>query len=296
MLLKNSQIQDRLFKKSLDFSGLFLPLVILGILLTLIIHSLPSLKEFGLPFVWHKTWNPVFDKFGALPFIVGTLLTSVLALLISVPFALAVSIFLGEYFKEGFLPSFVQTLVELLSGIPSVIYGFWGLFSLVPVIRALEMKINVPPFGVGIFTASLVLAIMIIPYAASLGREALRMVPQEMKDAAYSLGATRYEVIKTVVLPYAKSGIISGFFLALGRALGETMAVTMVIGNSQYLPKSIFSTSNTMASLIANEFTEAMGNLHLSSLVEIGLLLFLITTLINILGRWLIGINNKDQG
>ena len=272
---------------------MFMPVLIIGILITLIISSFPSLKEFGFHFVIGREWDPVFSKFGAFPFIVGTFLTAFLSLVISIPFSLAVSIFLGEYFREGFLPSLLQSLVELLSGIPSVIYGFWGLFFLVPIVRAIEMKFNVPPFGVGILTASLILAIMIIPFSASLGREALKMVPQDVKEAAYSLGATRYEVIKKVILPYAGSGIISGFFLALGRGVGETMAVTMVIGNSQHLPENIFSPSNTMASVIANEFTEATANIYLSSLIEIGLLLFLITTLVNILGRWLIGRYNR---
>jgi len=179
-------------------------------------------------------------------------------------------------------------VTELLAGIPSVIYGFWGLFVFVPIVRKLEMKIGIPPYGVGIFTASVILAVMVVPYASSIGREVISLVPSDVKEAAYSLGATRQEVIMKVILPYARSGIMAGILLALGRALGETMAVTMVIGNSNFLPRSMFSPGNTMASVIANEFTEATGRLYLSSLIEIGLLLFLVTVVINITGRYII--------
>jgi phosphate transport system permease protein len=198
------------------------------------------------------------------------------------------SIFLGEYSTKGTVASLLQSAIELLAGIPSVIYGFWGLFILVPIVRSIEIKLGVTPIGVGIFTSALVLSIMIIPYAASLGREVIRLVPDELKEAAYSLGATRFEVIKKVILPYVISGITAGNLLALGRAIGETMAVTMVIGNSNVIPKSIFAPANTMASVIANEFTEATDDIYLSSLVEIGLLLFMVTMVINIVGKQII--------
>ena len=259
-----------------------------AILLSLFLHSIPSLRAFGLSFFFTKTWDPVSGKFGMLSFLVGTLLTSFLSLLICLPFSLAISIFLGEYFREGPLSSFLRNVTELLAGIPSIIYGFWGLFVLVPIVRKLEISLGIPPYGVGIFTASLILAVMIIPYAASIGGEVISLVPADIKEAAYSLGATRQEVITKVILPYARSGIMAGILLALGRALGETMAVTMVIGNSNLLPLSIFSPGNTMASVIANEFTEATGRLYLSSLIEIGLLLFLVTMVINIMGRYII--------
>ena len=178
--------------------------------------------------------------------------------------------------------------MELLAGIPSVIYGFWGLFILVPLVRSIEIGLGVDPYGVGIFTASLILSVMIIPYSASLGREVIDLVPAEVKEAAYSLGATRFEVIRRVILPHARSGIFAGVLLALGRALGETMAVTMVIGNANFIPRSIFSPSNTMASVIANEFTEATENIHLSSLVEIGLLLLIVSAVVNIIGKYAI--------
>jgi phosphate transport system permease protein len=276
------------FRKSLVLSALAIVILLAAIFLSLLLQSLPALKTFGISFFFNKTWNPVSGQFGTLVFLVGTLLTSFLALLICLPFSLAISIFLGEYFREGLFASFLKNVTELLAGIPSVIYGFWGLFVLVPVVRGFEMKLGIFPYGVGIFTASLILSVMIIPYAASIGREVIALVPSEIKEAAYSLGATKQEVITKVIVPYARSGIIAGILLALGRALGETMAVTMVIGNSNFLPKSIFSPGNTMASVIANEFTEATGRLYLSSLVEIGLLLFLVTMIINIIGKYII--------
>ncbi|HEC83554.1 MAG TPA: phosphate ABC transporter permease subunit PstC, partial [Firmicutes bacterium] len=204
------------------------------------------------------------------------------------PFAISIAIFLGEYCNRGPHAGLLRSAVDLLGGIPSTIYGFWGLMVLVPLVRSFELKIHVAPYGVGIFTASIVLAVMIIPCAAAIGREVIELVPADLKEAAYSMGATRSEVVRHVVLPHARSGILAGILLALGRAIGETMAVTMVIGNSNFLPKSIFSPANTMASIIANEFAEATDDIHLASLVEIGLLLFGVTMVINIVGRYII--------
>ncbi len=269
----------------LAFSILCVIAIVLTLFLTLLISSIPSIKTFGFGFIFGKVWNPVSQKFGALPFIVGTLLTSFLALIISTPFSLALSIYLGEYATKGVVSTVLQNAIELLAGIPSVIYGFWGLFVMVPMVRVLEMKLDVAPIGLGIFASALILAIMVIPYSASVSREVISLVPSTMKEAAYSLGATRFEVIRNVILPYTWSGIFAGIILALGRALGETMAVTMIIGNTNNIPGSIFSTGNTMASVIANEFTEANTNLYLSSLIEIGLLLFLITMIINFVGK-----------
>jgi phosphate transport system permease protein len=279
---------EPIFQKTLVLCALAVVVLLAAIFVSLLLHSFPSLRAFGLSFFFGKAWDPVSKEFGALPFLVGTLLTSFLSLLICLPFSLAISIFLGEYFREGGLSSFLKNVTELLAGIPSVIYGFWGLFVFVPIVRKLEMKIGIPPYGVGIFTASVILAVMVVPYASSIGREVISLVPSDVKEAAYSLGATRQEVIMKVILPYARSGIMAGILLALGRALGETMAVTMVIGNSNFLPRSMFSPGNTMASVIANEFTEATGRLYLSSLIEIGLLLFLVTVVINITGRYII--------
>ncbi len=279
---------DKVFKTFLYISAAGVVILIVSMFISLLLSSYPSIKTFGFKFVYSKRWNPVKGEFGALPFIVGTLLTSFLALFISIPFSITISILLGEYFRSGAVHTFIKLCVELLAGVPSIIYGFWGLFVLVPIIRTFELKFGIAPYGVGIFTASIILSIMIIPYSASIGSEVVGMVPSDIKEAAYSFGATRFEVIFHVVLPYAKSGIIAGTLLALGRALGETMAVTMVVGNSNFMPKSIFHPGNTMASVIANEFTEASGSLYLSSLIEIGVLLFIITTLVNICGNFII--------
>jgi phosphate transport system permease protein len=281
-------ISEASFRKFLYLAGLILLTLLVAIFLSLVAASLPALREFGFRFLYGRTWDPVHGVFGALVFLVGTLLTSFLALIISMFFSLPASIFLGEYFRHGKASTFMKSVIELLAGIPSVIYGFWALFFLVPLVRGLEMKLGVAPQGVGIFTSSLVLAVMIIPYASSIGSEVIRLVPAELKEAAFSLGATRFEVIRKVILPYAYSGIFAGVLLALGRALGETMAVTMVIGNSNFLPTSIFSPANTMASVIANEFTEATDSLYLASLIGLALVLFVVTMIINILGKWVI--------
>jgi phosphate transport system permease protein len=279
---------EKFFRQSLVVIAGLMIVLVSGILLTLIIESVPSVKSLGLKYLWGKTWDPINNVYGAYPFLLGTLLTSFLALFISIPFSFAVAIYLGEYNPKGWLSNFLKNTIDLIAAVPSVIYGFWGLIVLVPIVRDLEIKIGVLPYGIGIFSASLILAIMIIPYAASLGREMIRMVPSSLKEGAYSLGATRYEVIKTVVLPYTKSGLFAGVLLSLGRALGETMAVTMVIGNTSLIPTSIFAPGNTMASVIANEFTEADHTVYLSALIELGLVLFMVTVVINIIGKRII--------
>lgn len=279
---------ENFFRKLLSLAGVFIIVILLAILFTLFISSFPAIRTFGIYFFSGSTWDPVRSEFGALPFLMGTLATSLLALAISIIFSLPISIFLGEYFTQGGKATFIKSMIELLAGVPSVIYGFWGLFVMAPLVRKLELSLGVAPLGVGIFTASLILAIMIIPYSASLAREVISLVPADLKEAAYSLGATRLEVIQKVILPYAKSGIIAGILLSLGRALGETMAVTMVIGNRNSIPNSIFSPANTLASIIANEFTEATDSIYLASLVELALVLFLVTTFLNTLGKWII--------
>jgi phosphate transport system permease protein len=281
-------LSESSFRKILFVAGGFVLVLLLTIFLSLAIASFPGLRNFGIRFLWSTTWDPVRNEFGAFPFLVGTLATSFLALIISIVFSIPISIFLGEYFTKGGASTFIKSMIELLAGVPSVIYGFCGLFLLAPVVRSLEVTIGVIPYGVGIFTASLVLSIMIIPYTASIGREVINLVPSDLKEAALSLGATRFEVVRKVVLPYASSGIFAGILLSLGRALGETMAVTMVIGNSNFIPKSIFSPGNTLASVIANEFTEATGSLYLSSLIELGLVLFIVTTIINLIGKLIV--------
>jgi phosphate transport system permease protein len=285
----NGQIRaESLFKRSLVVIGAAMVVLVGGVLITLFIESIPSIKHLGIKYLWGTTWDPVNNVYGAAPFLLGTLLTSFLALIISIPFSFAIAIYLGEYNPKGWLSNFLKNTVEMIAAVPSVIYGFWGLLVLVPLVRELEMKIGVLPYGIGIFTASLILAIMIIPYAASLGREMIRLVPSPLKEGAYSLGATRYEVIKNVILPYTKSGLFAGILLSLGRALGETMAVTMVIGNTSLIPTSIFAPGNTMASVIANEFTEADHAVYLSALIELGLVLFLVTVVINMIGKRII--------
>lgn len=286
--------KERRFKKTLLLAAISLIVLIMAFLMMLIIGSVPSFKATGIHFLYGKTWDPVNNIFGAYPFLLGTLITSFLALIISIPFSLSIAVFLGEYYPRGWLSDLLKNAIELITAIPSVIYGFWGLFVLVPLVRKIEMRTGIIPYGVGILTASLILSLMIIPYAAAMGREIIRMTPLKLKEAAYALGATRCEVIRMVIFPYVKSGLLAGTLLSLGRALGETMAVTMVIGNSSRIPGNIFAPGNTMASVIANEFTEAVGSVYLSSLIELGLVLFLVTALINITGKKIIKRFNRS--
>jgi phosphate transport system permease protein len=276
------------FRALLVLVGLAVSVLLAGIFLSLLLFSRPALLKNGLRFLTGTEWNPVTQTFQALAFVAGTLLTSFLALAIATALSLALAILLGHYLHTGTLAAVMRTAVELLAGIPSVVYGFIGLFFLVPAVRVLQLAAGLPPYGVGILTASILLAFMILPYSASIGREMISLVPEDLKEAALSLGATTSEVVRKVSLPYARSGILGGVLLALGRALGETMAVTMVIGNSPSLTLDLLSPGNTMASLIANEFSEATGEVYLASLIEIGLLLFLVSTAINILGKLVI--------
>ena len=272
--------------------GVLLVLIIIGILATLIKESWDSIKSLGIGFLWGKVWDPVSNIYGAYPFLIGTLLTSFIALLISIPFSYAVSIYLGEYNPKGWLSNLLKNTIELIAAVPSIIYGFWGLFVLVPIIRRFEAHIGVAPYGIGVLTSSLILSVMIIPYAASLGITLIRMVPSNLKEGAYALGATRFEVIRSVIMPFTRTGLFAGVLLSLGRALGETMAVTMLIGNTSSLAHTfkdlIFGPSNTMASVIANEFTEADHELYLSALIELGLVLFFVTVVINLIGKRII--------
>ncbi|HUW06090.1 MAG TPA: phosphate ABC transporter permease subunit PstC [Williamwhitmania sp.] len=282
--IRSLNFREAAFRKTLSLSAILLIVLLISIFLTLLVSSLPSIQAIGLKFLYQKVWDPVANEFGALPFLAGTLMTSALAILISTPFALAIGLFLGEYYPRGWISGLIKNAVELLAGIPSVILGFWGIFTIVPIVRAIEMRMGAVPSGVGILAASIILAIMITPFSASLIRLVISMVPLHLKEAAYALGATRFEVVRFVIIPYIRSGMSAGILLALGRALGETMAVTMLIGNTQIIPKSIFDTGNTMASVIANEFTEATGKIYFSALIETGLVLFVVTTIINIIG------------
>lgn len=281
-----------IFRGLLKYISVIMVVLVVGILITLIWDSRASIQKLGFSYLWGKTWDPVNNVYGAWPFLLGTLLTSFIALIISIPFSYAIAIYLGEYNPTGWLSNFLKNTVELIAAVPSIIYGFWGMFVLVPIVRSIEIKVGIIPYGIGIFTSSLILAIMIIPYAASLGTTLIRMVPSPLKEGAYALGATRFEVIRSVVMPYTRSGLFAGILLSLGRALGETMAVTMLIGNTSAIGDSIkniiFGPSNTMASVIANEFAEADHDLYLSALIELGLVLFLVTVVINIIGKRII--------
>lgn len=276
---------DKILKQVLFSASLLMLLISAAIVFSLFKGSIPSISKFGWNFLFSTQWDPTQGKeqYGAMLFIVGTLLTSIVALIIALPMAFFTSLFVAEYFKGTKIASLVRTLVDLLAGIPSIIYGLWGFYVLRPII----VDIGLSPQGFGVFTSALILAIMVIPYATSLSNTTIMMVPNELKEAAYSLGATRLEVIKNVILPNARSGITASYILAFGRAIGETLAVTMLIGNENVIPKSVFGTGNTMASIIANQFGEASG-LQLSALIEIGLLLFVITTIINTIGKFII--------
>ena len=291
--LSNGQLKwETIFKRLLIAMSVLLLLIILGVLTTLIMESMPSIKSLGIGYLWGKVWDPVQNIYGAYPFLIGTLLTSFIALIISIPFSYAIAIYLGEYNPKGWLSDLLKNTVELIAAVPSIIYGFWGLFVLVPLVRTLELKLQILPYGVGVFTASIVLAVMIIPYGASLGITLIRMVPSPLKEGAYALGATRWEVIRSVIMPYTRSGLFAGVLLSLGRALGETMAVTMLIGNTTAIADTfknmIFGPGNTMASVIANEFAEADHTLYVSALIELGLVLFFVTVVINMLGKRII--------
>jgi len=276
---------DRITKTVLFAASFLVLIVAAGIVFSLVKGAIPAFKEFGLKFIITNEWNPTEGKevYGALPFIAGTLITSILALIICLPLASSTSLFVAEYFRNTRIANILSSLIDLLAGIPSIVYGLWGFYTLRPFIISLGLSDQ----GFGIFTSSLILAIMIIPFATSLSNEIIAMVPDELKEAAYSLGATRLEVIFNVIIPNARSGIIASYILALGRALGETMAVTMLIGNSNVIPSGLFDTGNTMASIIATQVGEASG-LKLSALIAIGLLLFAITGLVNSLGKYII--------
>ncbi|MGL5683235.1 MAG: phosphate ABC transporter permease subunit PstC [Marinifilaceae bacterium] len=276
-------MKDFLFKKLLLLSSVLILLICSGMIYSLVSGSIETFSHFGIfRFIFSGEWdpNPQQEQYGALPFIVGTVLTSFCALLFCLPLSLPVALFVGEYFRGKRIATVLSSVIDLLAGIPSIVYGLWGFYTFRPIIAGLGLS----PQGFGILTSAVVLAIMIIPYAASLSAEFIGMAPRDLKEGAYSLGATRLEMIRNVVLPASGSGVFASYILALGRALGETMAVTMLIGNTNNIPMSLTATGNTMASVIANQFGEADG-LKLSSLIAIGLLLFVITALINFTGK-----------
>ncbi|XEC93320.1 phosphate ABC transporter permease subunit PstC [Paenibacillus tarimensis] len=290
---------DRLFKWIVYGFGLSIIVLFILLIFELYKGSLVSIKEFGLSFIYGSDWKPNRDIYGAWPFIFGTIVSSLIALLIATPISIGIAVFLVEL-----APRWIRTpvgyLVELLAAIPSIVYGIWGIFVLAPFVREYVSPalINTlgrfipyfagPSFGVGLITASIVLAIMIIPTITAISREVINTVPDTQREASYALGATKWEMISTSVLTYARSGILGAMIIGLGRAIGETMAVTMVIGNRPIIPQTIFDPAYTMASVIANEFTEATSDLNVSALIEIGLVLFAVTLFVNMIARILV--------
>jgi phosphate transport system permease protein len=288
--------KDLGFRVGTGLFGLILILIVASIGFELARQSMLSIQKFGLQFWRTSTWDPVAGEFGALPFIWGTLYSSVLALLIATPVAIGIAVFITELCPMWLRQPLVF-LTELLAAIPSIVYGLWGIFVLVPAVRAFQVALpdslrelpifSGPPLGVGMLSATLILAVMVVPFTSSVAREVLKSVPVAQREAAYALGATRFEAISAALF-YARTGIIGAVMLGFGRALGETMAVTMVIGNNPQVSTSLFAPQYTMAAVLANEFTEAADELYLHALIEIGLVLFIITLIVNGLSRVLI--------
>jgi phosphate transport system permease protein len=289
---------DRIFRWVTSLFAALIVLTLAAMAVQMIRASVPSLARFGPGFIIGTDWDPNHDSFGALPFIFGTVVSSLLGLLLAVPVSLGVAVFLAEL-APGWLRRPLGFVVELLAAIPSVVYGLWGIFVLAPWLRTtvepflgrtlgFMFLFQGPPRGYGMLAAGLILAIMVLPTIASISRVVLRAAPNTLREGALALGATRWEGIRAVLLPFVRSGLVGAIILGLGRALGETMAVTMVIGNRAEIAASLFAPGHTMASVIANEYTEASGDLHLSALSQIGLLLFAVTLLLNIGARLLV--------
>lgn len=289
---------DALFRAVITAAGLSLLALILLLLVELFREAWAAITRYGPGFLTETTWDPVNNVFGAAPAIYGTIVSSVLALALAVPVSLGTAIFLSEL-SPRLLRAPLSFLVEMLAAIPSVVYGLWGLYVLVPFIRdPVEARLGShlgfiplfsgPPFGVGMLAAGVILAIMVLPIITAVARDVIRAVPDDQREAMFALGATRWEVISGAVLPYARSGIVGAVILGLGRALGETMAVTMVIGNGYAISSSLFAPSHTLASTVASEFTEATTGIYVSALIELALVLFAVTLVVNILARILV--------
>jgi phosphate transport system permease protein len=295
---RRSGFSDKIFSNVTLIFTLALVGILIGLVIVLVIDAMPAITRFGFSFVSSSTWDPVKQVFGALPAIYGTLLSSTIGLVIAVPISLGAAIFLVEL-APAWLKGPASFVIEMLAAIPSVIIGLWGLYVLVPVVRSpIENWLGShlgslpffqgPPFGVGFLAAGLILAIMIIPIITAVSRDAMRAVPNEQREAMFALGATRWEMIRKAVLPYCRSGLVGAIILGLGRALGETMAVTMVIGNSYKLTPSLFSPGSTIASTIASQFGEAAAGVSVGSLIELALILFGVTLLVNVVARALV--------
>jgi phosphate transport system permease protein len=293
---------DGLFRGASRLAALCVLAVIVAILVSLWMGAMPALQKFGLHFVFSTQWNPVTENFGALVAIFGTLVSSVIAISLALPLSFGIAVFITEL-APPWMKRPVGTAIELLAAIPSIIYGMWGLFVFAPWFADhVQPWMNVhlgdaplvgslfqgPPMGIGMLTAGLILAIMVLPFITAMMRDVFEIVPARLKESAYGLGATTWEVQRHIVLPYTKSGVVGSAMLGLGRALGETMAVTFVIGNAHHINASLFMPGTTISSTLANEFTEAVGDVYTSSLFALGLLLFFITMLVLVLAKWLL--------
>ena len=302
--------QDALFEHTTRVFAALVLVSLLGILLALAWSALPALQKFGFGFFVTDVWNPVTRDFGALAPIYGTLVTSAIALLIGVPVSFGIALFLTEM-CPAFLKRPLGTAVELLAAIPSIIYGMWGLFVFAPFfadhlqpwlastlgkVWLIGVLFQGPPIGIGLMTAGIILSVMVIPFIASVMRDVFEVVPPVLKESAYGLGCTTWEVVWNVVLPYTKVGVIGGIMLGLGRALGETMAVTFVIGNAYKISRSLFEPGNSIASALANEFNEAADPVHRASLIALGLVLFVLTFIVLAASRWLIASLSRGEG
>jgi phosphate transport system permease protein len=301
-VLDRLRLGDLAFRQLTRAAAIAVLLLLSGVIIALIEGSLPAFNTFGLSFLTTERWNPVTEKFGALAPIYGTLVTSFIAMLIAVPVGLMIAFFLTELCPQ-WLRRPIGTAIELLAGIPSIIYGIWGLFVFAPFLQetlqpflittlgnvpGIAPLFSGPPYGIGVLTAGLILAIMVLPFVTSISRDVFAAVPSVLKEAAYGVGCTRWEVQRNVVLPYARVGVIGGVMLGLGRALGETMAVTFVIGNAHRISASLLAPGTTISASIANEFTEAVGDLYTSALIALGLILFVITFIVLAIARYML--------
>jgi phosphate transport system permease protein len=300
--LKRFIATDSFFRYLTRAAAITVLAILFGVFVSLAVGAWPAFRAFGLDFLTVQSWNPVTEKFGALPPVYGTVLTSLIAMLIAVPVGIGIAIFLTELCPRPLRQS-IGIAIELLAGIPSIIYGIWGLFVFAPFLQQhvqpaligffggvplLNQLFAGPPYGIGMFTAGLILAIMVIPFISSISRDVFETTPAVLKESAYALGCTRWEVISNVVVPYGRSGVLGGVMLGLGRALGETMAVTFVIGNAHKISASILAPGTTISATIANEFTEAVGDLYTASLIALGFILFVITFIVLAIARYML--------
>jgi phosphate transport system permease protein len=301
-VLDRLRLDDSIFRHLTRAAAIGVLLLLSGVMVSLILGSIPAIKAFGFGFLLVQSWNPVTEVFGALPAIYGTILTSLIAMLIAVPVGLMIAFFLTELCPP-ILRRPIGIAIELLAGIPSIIYGIWGLFVFAPFLQqtlqpflidtlgdlpGIGLLFAGPPYGIGVLTSGLILAIMVLPFVTAITRDVFEAVPGVLKEAAYGVGCTTWEVVRNVVLPFARVGVIGGIMLSLGRALGETMAVTFVIGNAHRISASVLAPGTTISATIANEFTEAVGNLYTSALIELGLILFVITFIVLAIARYLL--------